>query len=225
MILHDTCCPAALLLARCRTPARPLSLRLHPHPHLHPLPSLCAPRSACLPTPAHPAGLGCSRLHILHLHPCPHRHRHPCRAPLLAAPCTPLPRPLHLPPPPSTLLPGPHQPAAQSLVTLEYPAEPILQGVDYYGQMQHRSTKAGTHLASSLALPLPPAHTLLFHSRSPHCSTLPLPAVPPLPLHLLLISVVRACSHCLFGGLNCPQLAQTSITPTGYSFVVASVFL
>jgi hypothetical protein len=69
-----------------------------------------------------------------------------------------------------------------------------------YGQMQCMSTKAGTHLGSSLSPPpLPPLHMPLFCSHLPLC-------------HLYTCT----CR---------PSPAQTSITPTGFSLVVASVFL
>jgi hypothetical protein len=170
---------AALLLVRHHC-ARTRTSRLH----LHPRPSLRAPPSACLPAPAHPAALGCPPLHALRL------HRHPPT--LLPGPICParLSRPSQ-PPPTCTLFLW-CQPAAQSLIGSEYPAGPVLQGVELVCEFPgHGNAHVPRRFHLLRQAPL------LLRSRSPHCSTLPLVAVPPLHLHLLLISVRLRSSRSL----------------------------
>jgi hypothetical protein len=87
MILRDTCYPAVPLLPpHTRPPPRSCSSAVTA-PAPAPAPAAYTrtrhPRSCsalCLPAPAHPAALGCARLHALHLHPRPHQHRYPCGA-------------------------------------------------------------------------------------------------------------------------------------------------
>ncbi|KAJ7309299.1 hypothetical protein DFH08DRAFT_1049942 [Mycena albidolilacea] len=208
MILHDTCCPAALLLL----------------PHACPPPGPCSsPATAPAPAPAPAALASCSAL-CLPPHSCSPRSRlstppRPAPAPALApapaplrgsAPC----RSMHTPalPPAPTPAPAPahtaarscsprsfvptasnlHPPALCSFGASLLPGPLLDTGMHTYladstcsdehcnyGQMQCTSTKAGTHLASSLApaapsrahapAPLPLASVL--YAPAPRCAT------------------------------------------------------